>query len=226
MSSLELEKYYEKSILEKIFSHDVKFFDVENFPSFLNLFKALNQNTAGAINISNMAREINLNKATVKRYIDILEKMFLYNYISKHSKSIRTQISSFKKGYSCSLNLLRTSLNLDYKNIHKEIWGHIIETFVYNELKRQNAQSAMYDIHFYNNSREKQEVDFVLSFKGNLLPIEVKANSEIRKNYFRGLIYFMNKEDLDKGFLLYGGNEILEKKIDNKTIYCLPYFLI
>ena len=225
-SSFELENYYQKSILEKIFSHDIKFFDVENFSSFLNLFKTLNQNTAGAINISNMAREINLNKATIKRYINILEKMFLYNYISKHSKSIRTQVSSFKKGYSCSLNLLRTSLNLDYENIYKEIWGHIIETFVYNELRRQNAQSVMYDIHFYNNAREKQEVDFVLSYKNDLIPIEVKTNSEIKKNYFRGLVYFMNKEKLNKGILLYGGNEILEEKIDHKTIYCLPYFLI
>ena len=226
VDSFELENYYQKSILEKIFSHDVKFFDVENFPSFLNLFRTLNQNTAASINISNISREIGLNKETTKRYINILEKMFLYNYIHKHSKSIRTQISSFKKGYSCSLNLLRASLNLDYENIHKEIWGHIIETFVYNEIRRQNAQIAIHDVYFYNNSREKQEVDFVLSFKNNLLPIEVKTSSEIRKSYFKGLIYFMNKEGLDKGLLVYGGDEVLEKKINNKTIYCLPYFLI
>jgi len=223
---LDLNKYYQESILERIFSYDIKLFDIDNHQAFFSLFKILNRDSGTEMNLSNIAREISINKATIKRYISILEKMFLYSQLSKYSTNLRKQLKSFKKNYISSLNLLRASLNLDYWNTDRVFWGNIVETFIFNEIKRHNFFSSNWDLFFYHDSSLKKEVDFVLSYEDKLLPIEVKTNDKIYKNYFKGILFFLEKYKQDRGILFYGGTEIKSEQFSKKEILCVPYLMV
>ncbi|MEA2088849.1 MAG: AAA family ATPase [Patescibacteria group bacterium] len=222
VNSFELDKYFKDSILDKIFSRDIKLFDIDNHNAFFQLFKVLNKDSAQEINLQNISREIGLNVITIKRYIGILEKMFLYHYIYKYTKSIRQQIKSFKKGYVASLNLSKVSLNIDYLDISNEQFGHIIETFIYNEIIKNNIDN----INFYNNTKIKKEVDFVIANNKKIIPIEVKINDQINKAHLKNLVYFMEDNKINNGILIYGGEEIKTIKINKLKIDCLPYFMI
>jgi len=222
---LELENYYRESILEKIFSHDVHYFDVKNFSAFFDLFKVLALGSAQEINLSNISREMALDKITIKRYIGILEKMFVYDYLPKYDRSFRKQTRAFKKGYLRSLVLLKTSLHLDFYDLDQASWGHIVETFVYNEIRKQNTNSN-YEIFFYHDTKNKKEVDFIIRQGQKIVPIEVKASQKIQKKHLVNLMNFMEQMDIDRGILLYGGSEVESKSFGNKKIDCVPYFLV
>ena len=217
----ELDKYFKDSILDKIFARDINLFDVDNHRAFFQLFKILSKDSAQEINLQNISREIGLNVITIKRYISILEKMFLYHYIYKYTKNVRQQIKSFKKGYVASLNLSKVSLNIDYWNMTSDQYGHTIETFIYNEMIKNNID----DINFYHNTKIKKEVDFIITNGKKIIPIEVKTNEQINKTYFRNLAYFMESNKVSDGILFYGGDEIKIIKINKLKINCLPYFV-
>ena len=221
-NAFELDKYFKDSILDKIFARDINLFNVDNHSAFFQLFKILNRDSAQEINLRNISREIGLNVITIKRYIGILEKMFLYNYIYKYTKSVRQQIKSFKKGYVTSLNLSRVSLNIDYWNMESDQYGHIIETFIYNELVKNNIDN----INFYHNTKIKKEVDFVITNNKKIIPIEVKINKQINRPYLKNLVYFMEINKISNGILIHGGEEIKLIKINKLKISCLPYYIV
>ena len=221
-NAFELDKYFKDAILDKIFSRDIKLFDIDNYSAFFQLFKVLSKDSGQEINLQNISREIGLNVITIKRYIGILEKMFLYHYVYKYTKSVRQQIKSFKKGYVASLNLSRISLNIDYWNIAGDQYGHIIETFIYNEMIKNNIDN----INFYHNTKIKKEVDFVITNGKKIIPIEVKISERINKAHLKNLAYFMESNKIISGILLYGGKEIKTIKINKLKIICLPYLMI
>ena len=217
-----MDKYFKDAILDKIFSRDIKLFDIDNHSAFFQLFKVLNKDSAQEINLQNISREIGLNVITIKKYISILEKMFLYYYIYKYAKSVRQQIKSFKKGYSASLNLSRISLGIDYWDVSNEQLGHIIETFIYNEMIKNNISN----INFYHNTKIKKEVDFIIANGKKIIPIEVKISARINKAHLKNLAYFMENNKINRGILFYGGEEIKTVKINKLKINCLPYFMV
>lgn len=221
-NAFELEEYYQESILDKIFLKDIKFFDVEDVKAFTELYQILNLESANEFNLNNLSREISITSVTVKRYIEILQKMFLYDYLYKYENSKRKQIRSFKKGYSNSLNLLKSSSGVDYWHMDKSDWGHIVETFVYNELQK----SKLKNIYFYNDTKKKKEVDFILEKGNKLVPIEVKSSDDIEKINIKNLLYFIEKNKLFRGVVIYGGLEIKIKKVNNCTIEFIPFYLI
>lgn len=218
----ELDRYFRDSILDKIFNKDINLFDIANRRNFSELYKVLNNESGQEINLRNLARETGLNVITIKRYIEILEKMFLYGYIYKYSKSLRKQIMSFKKGYASSLNLCRASVNLDYWNIDNDRFGHIIETFVYNEL----VKNGFKNITFFHDTKINKEVDFVIADGKKIVPIEVKISRQVSMSQLKNLVYFMKKNKLNRGILLSGDSEITPREVDGCRIECLPYFMI
>ena len=222
-NSIIMEKYYKEAILEKIFSKDINLFNVDMHKKFFNLFKVLNKDSAQEINIANIARELEINTTTIKKYINILDKMFLYSTISKHT-NLRAQIKSFKKGYVTSLNLLRATLGLDYWDIDNKQFGHIIETFVYNELVKNNT--SFYEINFYHDSKIKKEVDFVLNKGQKIIPIEVKTTTNLLPKHLKNIQFFMEKYKLSRGYIFYGGDELIEEKISCGSVFYIPYFMI
>jgi len=88
---------------------------------------------------------------TVKSYVDILEKAYMFTLIPRFNFSIKKQMANLKKIYPADTSFTRFSGSL-----FSEERGRLLETIVCNELKRKN-----FDIFYWKNERGK-EVDFVL----------------------------------------------------------------
>jgi len=217
-----LNQYYKNSILEKIFLKDIQFFDINNRMDFENFFKTLNQNTTQEINISNLSRELEMSRSEIKKYFNILKKMFLYSLVYKYEKTFRKQIRSFKKGYVTSLNLLNAISDTNFWNIDNDKFGHIIETFVFNELQKCGLENVT----FYHDTKKKKEVDFILKKGGHLLPVEVKTVEEVRLKHLKNLIFFAKKNNEQRSIVIYGGDEIKYETIQGIRIEFLPYWVV
>lgn len=215
-------KYYDNSVLEKIFLKDIQLFNVTKQREFRHFFNVLNKETASEINFSNLGRELELKKETIKEYLLILEKMFLHKTIYKDAKSLRKQISSFKKGYVQSLNLLNSTLKTNFWDMPKEEFGHIAETFVFNEFQKNEVG----EIFFYNDTKKKKEVDFILKKGADILPVEVKIVEDIKSRHLKNLLYYAKKNNCSRAIMIYGGNDLKKQKIDNIQIEFLPYWSI
>lgn len=179
--------------------------------------------TANLVNVSELAAPFQISRPTVREYLTLMSRIFLLDELSPwHSNRIKRLVKTPKlhvvdTGLACAL------LGLDAESLwaDRSLFGRLLETFVYQELRRLASWSdeTIYFSHF--RDKDKAEVDLVLESGNRIYGIEVKASSTIHSNDFKGLHKLKNavKTDFAAGVLLYDGDAVV--RFDDR-LYAFP----
>ncbi len=146
--------------------------------------------TATLLNVSDLARSFEISLPTVRSYLELLERVFLLERLPPwHSNRLSRLIKTPKlhigdTGLACAL----MGLNAAGLARDPQRRGALLETFVFQELRRQ---AAWYDApldFFHFRDKDKAEVDIVIERGGiQVAGVEVKAASTVSESDFRGL---------------------------------------
>jgi predicted AAA+ superfamily ATPase len=111
-------------------------------------------------------------------------------------------------GLACAVG----QLNLAQLDQQPAVYGHVLESFVYSELRKQASwQSKSISFHYYRD-KDQYEVDMVLeNSAGQLVGIEVKAAASVFDADFRGLRRLQRQVSrrFSSGVVLYDGRQVL-----------------
>ena len=178
------------------------------------LMRRLANSTAQLLNANNIASGFKLGRKTVQSYIKILERMFLVDELKAWHANQNNRLIKTPK-----IHIGDTGIAAALMNINKELLlkdrtrlGHLVESFVYNELKREASWSGQfYEFYFYRD-RDMVEVDLLIeNDEGQYLGIEVKSGATISTNDLKGLKKVRNLlgPKFTMGVLLYDGERVL-----------------
>lgn len=181
-----------ESYIQTILNRDIK--DLANvdrlleFPSLLSLLAA---RIGTLTNLSEISRAAGIPLNSLKRYIALLQAVFLYQPILPwHANFGKRLVKSPKSclldtGLSCHL------LQIDNNISNSSYYGRLLEIFVINELRKQLSWNSI-RCHLYHwRTQEGDEVDVVLeSGSGTIVALEVKAASTISAADISGLSRF------------------------------------
>ncbi len=191
---------------------------VRNIGNFSRFLEAISFSHGSILNISNVARECEVERKVVENYISILEDILLATRLQVFTKRAQRALVAHPKFYLFDVGVfkaLRPKGPLDSPN---EIDGAGLEGLVFQHLKAWNAyQSNKFEIFFWR-SRGGIEVDFILYGEEGIYAIEVKNSDKIRNQDLRSLNEFKEDYPESKTIFLYRGKE---KLLKNKTL-CLP----
>lgn len=145
--------------------------------------------TAHLFNVSELASPFGLSRPTVRDYLSLLERVFLVDILPPwHVRQINRLVKTPKLHLGdtgVASALLRLDAPALYAN--RAVLGQLLETFVFQELRRQ-ASGQSEPIAFYHfRHRDDHEVDIVLEQGTALAGVEVKASGTVRMEDFRGL---------------------------------------
>ncbi len=167
--------------------------------------------TAHLLNVSELAGPFQVTRPTIRDYLTLLENIFLLdelqpwhtNRISRLVKTPKLHIND--TGVACSL----LGISSDSLYTDRAVYGQILETFVYQELRREASWYEDELKFFHYRTRDQKEVDIVIERGASqLIGIEVKASSTVRLGDFAGLrqlkTYAGGK--FEKGIVLYDGD--------------------
>ncbi len=192
------------------------------------LLKVLASQVGSIVNYTSIANSIGLADKTVRKYIGLLEALYIVKLIPAYSNNILKRVIKSPKVHFIDSGLASYLLNssveasLVGKNEHL---GNLVETFVYSELiKHQSYTEENVEIYHYRDQQQK-EVDFVIeSNSGDIVALEIKSGSTIKKEQFKGLLALAQtiKKKNFKGIVLYGGDKILPFKIEEYQFWVIP----
>ena len=160
---------------------------LEALPRLLELAAA---QTARLLNVSDLAAPFQISRPTIFHYVKLLEQVFLlerlppwhHNRLSRLIKTPKLHIGD--TGLACAL------LGIDTAGLATDriLMGQLLETFVFQELRRQASWHEATLGFFHYRDRDKVEVDIVIE-RGALAiaGVEVKAGATVTKADFRGL---------------------------------------
>jgi len=176
-------------------------------PRLLSLAAA---QTANLLNVSNLASSFSLSRPSVSAYLGLLERVFMLERLPPwHGNRMRRLVKTPKlhigdTGLACSL------LGLHARGLakHRGLLGQLVESFVFQELRRQ---ASWHDVHlefFHYRDKDQAEVDIVIERGAlSLAGVEVKASGTVAGADFRGLRRLKRAvgERFAAGVVLYDG---------------------
>lgn len=146
--------------------------------------------TAKLLNVSDLAAPFQVSRPTIRDYVTLLERVFLIDTLPPwHSNRLSRLVKTPKlhvgdTGLACAL------IGLDAEGLWKDrpSLGPLLETFVFQELRRQASWRHESVRFFHFRDRDGVEVDLVLERGATeLVGIEVKAGATVTASDFRGL---------------------------------------
>jgi len=170
--------------------------------------------TAHLLNITDLASPFQLSRPTIRDYITLLSHVFLLEELPPwHTNRLRRLVKS-PKLHLCDTGLACALLGVDTKALlaDRQLLGQLLETFVFQELRRQASWQERPINFFHFRNKDGVEVDIVLEADGRQIAgIEVKASATVTSADFRGLRKLKEAagEQFITGVVLYDGEATL-----------------
>jgi len=211
-------------LYQSYLEHDIVYLlGVQKTEGFTALIKVMASQIGSLVNVSELSSTLGLSAATINNYLWYMQKTFLLNKIAPFFRNIRKEITKSPVYYFHDLGLRNYALGA-FGNVGLSgDTGHLFENFIFNILREKIVNSAA-QIHFWR-TKDRAEVDFVLSSGLKAIPIEVKYREIKNPEMTRSFQSFLTKYNPDKGYIIHLGSK-MEDKIDNFIIHFLPYYCL
>lgn len=178
---------YVQAQLEKDVRDMARITMLDALPRLLALAAA---QTANLLNVANLASSFSLSRPSVSAYLGLLERVFMLERLPPwHCSRMRRLVKTPKlhigdTGLACSL------LGLHARGLakHRGLLGQLLESFVFQELRRQASWHHAHLEFFHYRDKDQAEVDIVIERGAlSLAGVEVKASGTVTGADFRGL---------------------------------------
>ncbi len=147
--------------------------------------------------LERFAETLGVSRATVQRYLDILEALFITTTLPQWSRSLTSRQTRRAKcyvtdsGLLAALNTSTTERLLSPTGV--DHLGGVVETFVVNELRRQQGWSeTVFELSHFRD-RNGAEVDIVIETDRGIVAVEVKAAAAAQSRDFKHLAFLRDR---------------------------------
>lgn len=185
---------------------------------YRRFISTLSELSGTIINKAQVGRSIDVSEVTIRDYLEIADKTFIWRTIPSYEKTHVKSVTKMPKGILRDSGLLHYLSGVDCREklIRSPRVGQNFESFVIEEIiKGVQATSATRWDYSYFRTKHGAEVDLILSGKFGTLPIEVKFSSSTSVRQLSSLKSFMEQHDVPIGIVVNNSNEIrlLQKNI-------------
>lgn len=175
------------------------------------LLRALAHHAGGLVNFSQIAGQPRLDDKTARRYVGVLEQLFLVRRVEPWFRNHLKRLVRTPKLHFLDSGLLASLLGATPQRIaaDRALLGPLLETFVVAEVLRLATWSDVAPVLHHFRDKDQDEVDVVLEdATGAVVGIEVKAAATVTAADFRGLRKLADAagDGFRLGLVLYDGD--------------------
>ncbi|MBA3237330.1 MAG: ATP-binding protein [Parachlamydiaceae bacterium] len=173
--------------IESLLNIDVLDFDgIHSLKTMRLIFEMLRERVGSPISYSSIAEDVSVSPTTVKKYIQILEALYIVFRVTPFSRNIARSLLKEPKIYFFDTALVKGNVGLRFENF-------VATCLQKNLFAKVDSFGEKYSLS-YLQTKERKKVDFALIFEEEILSmVEVKyADDSISS----GLHYFQEKYNI------------------------------
>lgn len=209
-----------ESYVETVTQRDiVELADVRNAASLPRLLRWGAGLTSNEFNISNASQTLGIDRATINKYLEWLESVFLIHQVPAWSRNLSGRAVRRSKIHVSDTGLAAHLIGASPTTLASPTsptTGPLVESFVINEIRRQlTSATARFEMYHYRDNRQR-EIDLLVERSdGAMLGMEIKATTSPSPGMMRHLEWLRDKLDATSpgafraGVLLHGGEQSL-----------------
>lgn len=183
--------------------------NVQAFARFLEVSALMNGQVT---NLSNLARDAGIPRATVSTYFDILVDTLIGNWLPAWTPRAKVKEIAHPKFYFFDCGVIRAIQKLLRDDASSEARGLLFETLVFHELNAHISYKGIGGELFYWRTSDGIEIDFIWKRASTVVAIEVKSTSKWKNEYNAGFQSLLSSKITPKAcYGVYCGQDILKK---------------
>jgi len=162
---------------------------ISNLDSIPKILELASSQSGQLLNKQALAAPFQMSRQTVDSYFTLLQNVFLVDVLQPWHSNRSKRLVKTPKVHMSDTGLASALLGFSAEQLDRDrtMLGHLLESFIYNELRRQASWSDS-DVKFYHfRDKDQYEVDIVMEQNGNMVAVEVKAAATVTEKDFRGL---------------------------------------
>ncbi len=168
---------YLRELVNSYLLRDILTFDnIRHSTKILNLLRLIAFQIGRDVSYSEIGTQLQMNKATVNKYLDLLTKVYILHKVEGFSRNLRKEITKNSRWYFYDNGIRNIVIaNINPLNIRNDV-GQLWENYIISErLKFQNYNNIIVN-NFFWRTYDQQEIDWVEERDGNLHGYELKWN--------------------------------------------------
>ena len=148
-----------------------------------------------------LASMLNVNKETVERYVDLLEKSYIIFRLSPFSRNLRNELKKMRKIYFYDNGVRNALINNYNPLLLRNDVGALWENFIISERRKWTDSIELHTNRYFWRNHQKREVDYLEEYGGDIHAYEIKWNKYKKPAkvfvdaYFPKTIECINKEN-------------------------------
>jgi predicted AAA+ superfamily ATPase len=193
---------------------------VQKTDRFTALTRLMASQVGQLATISEIAKTLNINSATVNSYIWYMEKTFLLHRVTPYFKNVRKELTKTPVFYFHDLGMRNYALGAYGTPVLPSESGFLFQNFIYN-LLREKVNDTSNQIHHWRTT-DKAEVDFVLDKNTEVMPVEVKYRKLNAPEASRSFQNFLSAYQPSRGYIIHLGDD-MQKPINSTKTYWINW---
>jgi len=196
-----LESYMQAYVREEVLQESL----TRNVGAFTRFLETASFSQGQLLNVSEIARELHVNRQVVASYFDILDDLLIATRILPFTQRAKRKMVAHQKFFFFDVGLYMTTRPMGPLDSIQEAEGAGIETLFLQSVRAINDYFDLgYKIYFWRTA-SGEEVDFVLYGPRGLHAFEMKRSTSITPKAFKGLKLFGEDYPEAKLHLIYPG---------------------
>ncbi len=155
--------------------------DIRNSKAIFNLLKLLAYQIGSTVSVNELANQLQLDKKTVSRYIDLLEKAFIIFRLSGFSRNLRKEVVKMDKIFFYDVGIRNAVINNFNEISDRQDVGELWENFLIAERIKYLSYNNKFANKYYWRTYTGAELDYIEETGGKLFGFEFKWGKKIGK---------------------------------------------
>ena len=176
IGSLKERQAYLRQLVEDYLFQDILAFEqLRNARKLRDLTTLVAYQIGSELSLNELANSLQINKATVERYLDLLEKSFVLFRTSGFSRNLRKEVSKTMRYYFVDNGIRNAVINNFQAIEQRPDRGALWENFFVNERRRRHTYNNTGTQDLFWRTYDQQEIDLIeVSSDGSLEAFECK----------------------------------------------------
>lgn len=186
--------------------------DIRDLDSFIKFVHVLASRSGTILNKSSLSNDIGIKDITTENYLSIISRIYQATLLKPYFVNIGKQFVKSSKVFFNDTGVLCSLLRINSKEqlLSSPYSGQIFETYIFCELQKHLSYLQKPAEIFHYRTNDKKEIDFIIEVENEVIAIEVKQSSSVKKEDFKHIIDLQNRyEKKCLGVVFYNGDMVV-----------------
>lgn len=170
----EKESYLKEQVNSYLLKDILAFEGIRKQAKIVALLRLIAFRVGSEISIESIGKDLDLNKSTVDRYLDLLSKVFIIYNVRGFSRNLDNEMTKKGKWYFYDNGIRNALINnfnpLELRDDHGKLW----ENYMLSERLKLQEYSRLHTANFFWRTHTQQEIDWIEDRGGHLYAYELK----------------------------------------------------